>query len=126
MATPEPNVGESRSRAARSLTGSRRRFRGPIRVRKAEQHPNRTPNTVAFATVHLSPEGRPRPEIDHATSWNDGGPTSRANLGALCKRHHQLKTFAGWDLPVTSPLGDCFWTSPAGRRYRWEPPPLSP
>ena len=67
-----------------------------------------------------------RCEIDHATSWNDGGPTSRANLGALCKRHHQLKTFAGWDLTVTSPLGDCCWTSPAGRRYRWEPPPLTP
>ncbi len=33
-----------------------------------------------------------RCQIDHARAWNDGGSTNSANLGALCVRHHQLKT----------------------------------
>ncbi len=35
-------------------------------------------------------------QLDHALPWSDGGETSRANLGALCVRHHQLKTHSGW------------------------------
>lgn len=31
-------------------------------------------------------------QVDHATAWDDGGDTSIANLGALCIRHHLLKT----------------------------------
>jgi 5-methylcytosine-specific restriction endonuclease McrA len=33
-----------------------------------------------------------RSQIDHAIPYADGGDTTPANLGALCTRHHQLKT----------------------------------
>jgi hypothetical protein len=63
-------------------------------------------------------------QIDHAKAWNDGGHTSPANLGALCTRHHQLKTHAGWDITDSRPDGSCTWTSPQGRRYDHHPPPI--
>ncbi len=34
-------------------------------------------------------------DIDHAQSWETGGNTSPENLGALCRRHHRLKTHDG-------------------------------
>lgn len=34
-------------------------------------------------------------QVDHAVPWDEGGTTDRANLGALCVRHHQLKTHHG-------------------------------
>jgi hypothetical protein len=63
-------------------------------------------------------------QIDHAKAWNDGGHTSPANLGALCTRHHQLKTHAGWHITDSRPDGSCTWTSPQGRRYDHHPPPI--
>ncbi|MBK9739667.1 MAG: DUF222 domain-containing protein [Actinobacteria bacterium] len=65
-----------------------------------------------------------RSQIDHAEAWNDGGDTSPANLGALCTRHHQLKTHAGWRITDSRPDGSCTWTSPHGRTYEHEPPPV--
>jgi hypothetical protein len=62
-------------------------------------------------------------QIDHALPWDDGGQTSPANLGALCLRHHQLKTFAGWQITDSKPDGSCVWISPQGRRYDHDPPP---
>lgn len=55
-------------------------------------------------------------DIDHAIPWNDGGETSPANLGALCRRHHRLKTHGGWKI-VSHADGSCTWTSPYGRDY---------
>ena len=65
-----------------------------------------------------------RCQIDHATSWDDGGATSPSNLGALCTRHHQLKTHAGWEIEVSRGDGRCTWESPQGRRYDHDPPPF--
>jgi hypothetical protein len=61
-------------------------------------------------------------QIDHAIPWDDGGQTNPANLGALCVRHHQLKTFAGWQITESKADGSCVWISPQGRRYDHEPP----
>ena len=55
-------------------------------------------------------------DLDHAQSWESGGTTSAANLGALCRRHHRLKTHGGWKLE-SSIDGSCLWTSPHGKRY---------
>jgi hypothetical protein len=66
-----------------------------------------------------------RCQIDHAEAWEDGGETSAANLGALCVRHHQLKTHGGWDLIHSDVAGGCTWVSPQGRRYRHEADPMS-
>ena len=54
-------------------------------------------------------------EIDHAIPWEEGGETSRSNLGLLCKRHHQLKTHGGWKLESFED-GSCEWTSPIGKK----------
>ncbi|WP_167288673.1 HNH endonuclease signature motif containing protein [Nocardioides seonyuensis] len=50
-------------------------------------------------------EGRPQP-----------GPTSTANLAALCTFHHRLKTHTGWRYTMVEP-GVFEWTSPHGHRY---------
>lgn len=55
-------------------------------------------------------------DIDHAQSWESGGATSAQNLGALCRRHHRLKTHGGWQLESKSD-GSCVWTSPEGKNY---------
>lgn len=51
-------------------------------------------------------DGRPQP-----------GPTTTANLGALCRRHHRLKTHGRWRVRQTS-SGVFEWTSPHGHTYR--------
>jgi len=58
-----------------------------------------------------------RGEIDHAFAWNSGGGTDRGNLGALCKRHHLVKTFGGWRIEMSQPDGSCTWHSPQARRH---------
>ena len=55
-------------------------------------------------------------DIDHAQSWESGGETNLENLGALCRRHHQLKTHNGWKL-ISNSDGSCQWTSPAGKVF---------
>lgn len=55
-------------------------------------------------------------DLDHAQSWESGGETSVQNLGALCRRHHRLKTHGGWRLK-SEPDGSCLWTSPHGKEY---------
>lgn len=63
-------------------------------------------------------------QIDHAQAWDDGGATDPDNLGALCTRHHQLKTHAGWQIEDSRVDGYCNWISPQGRRYRHYPEAL--
>ena len=41
-----------------------------------------------------------RCDLDHTVPW-PVGPTSASNLGPLCRRHHVLKTHAGWILEPT-------------------------
>ena len=57
-----------------------------------------------------------RADLDHAQRWESGGKTSPENLGALCRRHHRLKTHGGWKLKSHSD-GACTWTSPLGKIY---------
>lgn len=59
-----------------------------------------------------------RREIDHAFAWDAGGATDRGNLGVLCKRHHQAKTFGGWRIELSGVDGGCTWHSPQGRQYQ--------
>ena len=53
-------------------------------------------------------------DIDHAQPWEEGGKTSAANLGLLCRRHHRMKTHDGWKLQSHDD-GSCTWTSPVGK-----------
>ena len=78
-------------------------------------------------------------DLDHLQPYvplDQGGPpgqTTPANLACLCRRHHRMKTFAGWayrrvpDDPLDDPLEDhrttYEWTSPLHRTYRVTPRP---
>lgn len=55
-------------------------------------------------------------DLDHAQSWESGGETSPENLGALCRRHHMLKTHNGWKVDSHAD-GSCTWTSPLGKEF---------
>ena len=55
-------------------------------------------------------------DLDHAIPWEEGGKTSADNLGALCRRHHNLKTHGGWKL-INQSDGACTWISPTGQKY---------
>ncbi|MEN9710961.1 MAG: hypothetical protein RL441_953 [Actinomycetota bacterium] len=52
-------------------------------------------------------------DLDHVTPWEDGGPTNKDNLVALCRRHHNLKTHAGWNY-MLMPDDSVRWVSPSG------------
>ncbi len=58
-------------------------------------------------------------DIDHAVPWEEGGRTSKENLGLLCRRHHRMKTHGGWKL-ISFEDGSCEWTSPQGKTFRVE------
>ena len=69
-----------------------------------------------------------RCDLDHLRPYAGGGPpgqTSTANLAALCRRHHRLKTFGGWTYSRTGPAS-YLWTSPHGHRYRRDPTGTQP
>lgn len=55
-------------------------------------------------------------DIDHAIAWEDGGRTSKENLGLLCRRHHRMKTHGGWKLQSFED-GSCLWISPEGKKF---------
>ena len=54
-------------------------------------------------------------DLDHVTPWPDG-PTSPANLMALCRRHHRLKQTPGWRVAIHPDL-TVTWTDPIGRTH---------
>ena len=56
-------------------------------------------------------------DIDHAIPWEDGGTTTKENLGLLCRRHHRMKTHGGWNL-ISFADGSCEWTSPQGKKFK--------
>ncbi len=63
--------------------------------------------------------GRPvhSTDCDHIVPYGSGGPTSTDNLAPLCRRHHRLKTHAGWRYRVHPHPGSYLWTSPHGLRF---------
>jgi hypothetical protein len=71
-----------------------------------------------------------RCDLDHTIPWPQG-PTSAANLGPLCRRHHNLKTHTPWALDPDPPPSDpppgttsraAPTTAPATLGWRWRTP----
>ena len=61
-------------------------------------------------------------DLDHRTSWGEGGPTTPGNLAPLCRPDHLLK-HNGWTLSHRT-RGGYQWTSPLGHTYNsWPDPP---
>ncbi len=57
-----------------------------------------------------------RCDLDHAVDFDERGPTNQANLHALCRTHHNLKTEKLWRVD-RHPDGSETWTSRFGYSY---------
>jgi hypothetical protein len=55
-------------------------------------------------------------DIDHTVPRADGGATHPSNLKCVCRKHHLLKTFWGWQ-DRQLPDGTIIWTLPDGHTY---------
>jgi hypothetical protein len=70
-----------------------------------------------------------RCDLDHITPFdhdrkntNSGrGQTNAHNLHALCRKHHLLKTHAGWGIVRDPDTGMTTWTTPSGRSHTRPP-----
>ncbi|MBD3008660.1 DUF222 domain-containing protein [Streptomyces sp. 5-10] len=68
-----------------------------------------------------------RCDLDHVEPFNHhdpaaGGQTVPENLGALCRRHHRMKTHhPDWSVKRDSRTGTTTWTAPTGHRYTNRP-----
>lgn len=60
-----------------------------------------------------------RCQLDHVQPWPHG-PTTAANLQALCQHHHRAKHDGGWHVTMT-PHGLCTWTDRTGHTYQTHP-----
>ncbi|MGE2689587.1 DUF222 domain-containing protein [Mycolicibacterium pulveris] len=58
-------------------------------------------------------------DLDHTTPY-PAGPTHPSNIKCLCRFHHLLKTFCGWN-DQQYPDGTIVWTAPSGHTYRTQP-----
>ena len=68
---------------------------------------------------------RSQVEQDHTREHAHGGPTVRANLDPLCRRHHRSKHRGGWTLTQPQP-GRFRWRSPLGHIYWTGATPIAP
>jgi Domain of unknown function (DUF222) len=55
-------------------------------------------------------------DIDHTIPYADGGATCASNLKCLCRLHHLMKTFWGWQ-DEQLPDGTVIWRLPDGHTY---------
>ncbi len=55
-------------------------------------------------------------DADHVLAHAEGGTTCDCNLAPLCRRHHRLKTKAGWRY-ATIETGVWVWSDPHGQRF---------
>ena len=63
-------------------------------------------------------------DLDHATSWSNGGATATHNLIGLCRKHHRLKDQPGWTF-THHPTGQLTITTPTNTRHTTQPAPLN-
>ena len=55
-------------------------------------------------------------DADHIRAHAEGGTTCDCNPAPLCRRHHRLKTKAGWTYRTVE-TGVWIWTEPHGQRF---------
>lgn len=100
----------------------------PIKTPKDKPEPQYRPSAelaqfVRMRDLHCRAPGctvsADRGDIDHTIPF-PFGPTHASNLKCLCRKHHLMKTFGGWD-DVQLPDGTVIWTSPSGREYTTRP-----
>ncbi|MBL0885162.1 HNH endonuclease signature motif containing protein [Myceligenerans indicum] len=64
--------------------------------------------------------------FDHDHSPGEPGQTRAMNLHPLCRRHHNLKTHAGWRVTRDPVTGATHWTAPTGTRTVVDPTIIDP
>ena len=71
-----------------------------------------------------------RSDLDHIEPFDPqlpaAGQTSHANLHALCRHHHRLKTHGGWSVERDAGTGETIWHAPTGHTYIRDPAVLDP
>ncbi len=71
-----------------------------------------------------------RCDIDHIAPFDPDRParwqTTAANLHALCRHHHRVKTFGGWSVSRDRRSGATLWRAPTGDVRIVGPEPLVP
>ena len=90
-------------------TGVTRR-RPTIKQRRAVEARN---PTCVFPGCRMPAIGS---DLDHRTTWKEGGPTSEENLGPLCRHDHCIRHQHGWTY-TPLPNGEHQWTSRLGHTY---------
>ncbi|MFJ3404848.1 HNH endonuclease [Promicromonospora sp. NPDC090134] len=70
---------------------------------------------------HIEPFDHEWRERAGAAGKNQPGQTNAWNLHALCRRHHLLKTHAGWGVERDPVTGITTWTTPAGSTHARPP-----
>jgi len=65
-------------------------------------------------------------DLDHATPFNDGGGSTRENLGALCRHHHRHKTHRPYRVIDGTADGACTLIAPSGLAYERTAQPVLP
>ncbi|MFI2364745.1 HNH endonuclease [Promicromonospora sp. NPDC019610] len=70
---------------------------------------------------HIEPFDHEWRERAGAAGKNQPGQTNASNLHALCRRHHLLKTHAGWGVERDAVTGITTWTTPAGSTHARPP-----
>ncbi|MEE2855660.1 MAG: HNH endonuclease signature motif containing protein [Actinomycetota bacterium] len=55
-------------------------------------------------------------DLDHTIPHSHGGATHASNLKCLCRQHHLIKTFWGWQ-DQQLPDGTVIWRAPSGHTY---------
>ncbi|MFI2489011.1 HNH endonuclease [Promicromonospora kroppenstedtii] len=66
---------------------------------------------------HIEPFDHDQEASQHAAGKAAPGQTRADNLHALCRRHHLLKTHAGWGVERDPSTGITTWTTPAGKKH---------
>lgn len=56
-------------------------------------------------------------DLDHKITFRAGGRTKVANLGPLCRAHHNAKTHGGWTITYDQLMDTWYWRSPLGATY---------
>ena len=92
------------------------RFAGAVLRRHVEIRDRSCVYPGCRATAHSA-------DLDHTVDHDHGGPTTTGNSGPLCRHDHRLKHAGRWRLNQPTP-GHFTWTSPLGRTYHSQPPPI--
>ncbi len=70
---------------------------------------------------HIEPFDHDQDARPDAAGKTEPGQTRAGNLHALCRRHHLLKTHAGWGVVRDPASGITTWTTPTGKKHTRPP-----